>query len=99
MSRTRPILRIAFCGADRGLGADDAEVATIPPLCRELSATEATQVANRPMNLRQGLYSLCLHKRRNDVANGFALRMRQGQIAAQHFTISQPHFHLAFNHF
>jgi len=37
MSRAKPILRMAFCGADKGLGGEndgeDAE-ATIPPLCR-----------------------------------------------------------------
>ena len=41
MSRAKPILRMAFCGADSGLsGEDDGgdeggdEGATIPPLCR-----------------------------------------------------------------
>jgi hypothetical protein len=75
MSRTNPILRIAFCGADNGLVGEDAEGATIPTLCRELGATQATLVAKAKLNLGQTLCGLRLHKRRHDVTNGFALSM------------------------
>jgi hypothetical protein len=34
MSRTKPILRMAFWGADKGLAADEDEGVTIPTLCR-----------------------------------------------------------------
>jgi hypothetical protein len=91
MSRTKPILRMAFWGADKGLAAGEDEVVTISPLCRAWHG---------PINLLgQVLRRSGSNKCRNHVPHGFTLLLGQGQVTVDHFSVWQTHFDRACVHF